>query len=142
MSTARHIVAEQVVPASVVSVPAPSVGHGPSPMSTVEASLPVCDWWLHHWMDATHPMIRLQQAWMASLVEAFQLEAEFLSVCTMAGSRVVSCLADQRALQNPPVLGSCCQDAAKEVADAHAARVGRVARLPKEFRQRLWEEIC
>lgn len=142
MSTARHVVPEQVVPDPVVFPPASPVGPGPSPMSWVEASLPVCDWWRHHWMDATHPMIRLQQAWMASLVEAAQLEAEFLSVCAMANSRVASCFADPQALRNPAVLSRCYQDAAREVVDAQSARLDRVTRLPKEFRQRLWEEIC
>lgn len=142
MSTARNVMPEQAVPDPVVSPPASPVGPGSSPMSMVEASLPICDWWRQHWMDASHPMIRLQQAWTASLVEAVQLEIEFLSVCTQANSRVASCLADPRALQNPAVLGRCCQDAAKEVVDAQGARLDRVTQLPKEFRQRLWEEIC
>lgn len=104
--------------------------------------MPVYDWWCHHWLDATHPAIRLHQAWSASLIEAAQLEAEFLSVCFKAGSGIVRCLSDPRALQNPAALGQCYQDAAKEVADAHGERLERVSRLPKEFRQRLWEEIC
>lgn len=142
MSTAMHVMPEPPVPDPVAS-PLPSpLGPGPSPVSLIEASLPVCDWWRLHWMDASHPMIRLQQAWMASLVEAAQLEVEFLSVCTLANSRVASCLADPQTLQNPAVLGRCYQDATREMVDAHGARIDRVTQLPKEFRQRLWEEIC
>lgn len=147
MSTANQVVVDQPVADSVVSDPivaltASPAGPGAAPLSAFELSQPVCDWWLKHCMDATHPVARLQQAWIASLVEALQLEAEFLSVCTTAGSRVVNCLADQQALQDPAVLGRCCHDAAQEVVDAHSARVGRMTQLPKEFRQRLWEEIC
>ncbi|MDW7748799.1 hypothetical protein [Halomonas sp.] len=142
MSTARNIVPELAMPDPVVSPSASPVGTGPSPVSLIEASLPVCDWWRLHWMDASHPMIRLHQAWMASLVEAAQLEVEFLSVCTLANSRVASCLADPWALRKPADLARCCQDAAREVVDAQEARLDRVTQLPKEFRQRLWEEIC
>lgn len=142
MSTASNVAIEQAEPAPVAPVTVSSASSSSPPMSVVEVSMPVYVWWCHHWLDATHPSIRLHQAWSASLMEAAQLEAEFLSVCFKAGSDVVRCLSDPRALQNPAVLGQYYQDAAKKVADAHGERLGRVSRLPKEFRQRLWEEIC
>ena len=142
MSTASNVAIEQAEPAPLAPVPVSSASSGSPTMSVVEVSMPVYDWWYRHWLDATHPAIRLQQAWSTSLIEAVQLEAEFLSVCFKAGSGIVRCLSDPRALQNPAALSQSYQDAAKEVADAHSERLDRASQLPEEFRQRLWEEIC
>ncbi|MFY0990702.1 hypothetical protein [Halomonas sp. C05BenzN] len=112
------------------------------PESVAIASQPIFDWWMHHWMDASHPMARLQRAWMESILEAIQVEAEFLNACAASGEKMSKCFSDPDVLQSPASLGSCCHEVAREMTDAHISRLGKVAELPKDFRQRLWEEIC
>lgn len=107
-----------------------------------QASQPVFDWWMHHWMDASHPLTRLQRAWMESVLEAMVVEAEFLNACAISNAKVWSCLADARSLSDSASLHSCYHEVAKNMTDAHLSRLGRVAELPEDFKQRLWEEIC
>ena len=112
------------------------------PASVAQASQPVFDWWMHHWMDASHPLARLQSAWMESVIEAIEVEAEFLNACTLSNAKVWSYLADARSLADSASLHSVYHEVAKDMTDAHMARLGKVAELPKDFKQRLWEEIC
>lgn len=112
------------------------------PASVAQASQPVFDWWMHHWMDASHPLARLQSAWMESVVEAIEVEAEFLNACMLSNAKVWSYLADTRSLEDCASLHSVYHEVAKDITDAHMARLGKVAELPKDFKQRLWEEIC
>lgn len=112
------------------------------PASVAQASQPVFDWWMHHWMDASHPLARLQSAWMESVIETIEVEAEFLNACMLSNAKVWSCLADTRSLADSASLHSVYHEVAKDITDAHMARLGKVAELPKDFKQRLWEEIC
>lgn len=130
-----------VTPEEVTPESTPAVFHPAGtalPASIAQASQPVLDWWLHHWMDASHPLVRLQRAWMESVLEAIEVEAEFLNACALSNAKVWSCLADA----DSAALHSCYHEVAKDMADAHLARLGRVAELPEDFKQRLWEEIC
>ncbi|WP_280550473.1 MULTISPECIES: hypothetical protein [unclassified Halomonas] len=112
------------------------------PAGVAEASQPVFDWWMHHWMDASHPLARLQRAWMESVLEAVEVEAEFLNAYAISNAKVWSCLADAKSLSDSASLHSCYHEVAKDMANAHLSRLGRVAELPEDFQQRLWEEIC
>ncbi len=139
MSTAKQMSTVKVVPDTVVAFPE-SVAEMAE--SVVTASQPVCNWWLHHWMDASHPLARLQRAWMESVLEAIEVEAEFLKAWTLSNAKVLNCLADSRSLTDSASLHSCYHEAARDMTDAHMARFGKVAELPEDFKQRLWEEIC
>ncbi|MEQ6889929.1 hypothetical protein ABE957_14735 [Halomonas sp. CS7] len=96
---------------------------------------------MHHWMDASHPLARLQRAWMESVLEAVEVETEFLNACTLSNAKVWSCLAGARSLADSASLHSCYHEVAKDMTDAHMARLGKVVELPEDFKQRLWEEI-
>lgn len=138
MSTAK---AEQVP--TVHEIPAANYDTFVAlPESVAIASQPMFDWWTHHWMDASHPLVRMQQAWMESVLETFQVEAEFLAACAVSGEKMSKCFSDPDTLRDPTLLSSCYHEVAKDMTDAHISRLGKVADLPKDFRQRLWEEIC
>lgn len=144
MSTAKHVFREHSTAAGT-----PELTHVAShpavtalPASVAQASQPVFDWWMHHWMDASHPLARLQRAWMESVLEAIEVEAEFLNVCALSNTKVLNCLVDARTPAGSASLPGCYHEAAQDIADAHMTRLGKVAELPKDFKQRLWEEIC
>lgn len=144
MSTAKQVSMDHSTPEGTPEMthaaPHPTVTA--LPVSVAQASQPVFDWWMHHWMDASHPLARLQRAWMESVLEAIEVEAEFLNVCALSNAKVWNCLADARSLSDTASLPGCYHEAAKDIADAHMARLGKVAELPEDFKQRLWEEIC
>ncbi|MDN3523359.1 hypothetical protein [Halomonas ramblicola] len=152
MSTAKQVSEE---PATLEVVPdvtpemtpeaTPVASHPTAtalPAGIAQASQPVFDWWMHHWMDASHPLTRLQCAWMESMLEAVEVETEFLNACAISNAKVWSCLADTNGLPDVASLHSCYHEAARDMADAHLTRLGKVAELPEDFQQRLWEEIC
>ncbi|MEQ6916611.1 hypothetical protein [Halomonas aquatica] len=130
--TAETTVTPAVSPLAVMALP----------VGVVQASRPVFDWWMHHWMDVQHPLVRLQRAWVESVLETIEVEAEFLNACTLLNAKAWSCLADPRSLANSASLQSCYHEVAKDMADAHMTRLGKVAELPEDFKQRLWEEMC
>ncbi len=150
MSTAKQVSMDHSTPevppeATVIREATPAASRlavTALPAGVAQASQPVLDWWMHHWMDASHPLARLQRAWMESVLEAIEVEAEFLNAWTLSNAKVWSCLADARSLSDAASLHSCYHEAAREMTDAHMARFGKVAELPEDFKQRLWEEIC
>lgn len=101
-------------------------------------SQPLMQWWLHHWMDGSTPMARLQMAWMASAGEAVQAELEFLGACADMQQRWAHCLNREA---DPQALGECYQGLVQEMADAQFKRLHRVSQLPDDFRQQVWEEL-
>lgn len=111
------------------------------PATVVQASQPVFNWWVHHWMDASHPLTRLQRAWMESVLEAIEVEAEFLNACALSNAKVWNCLTDTGLLTDSASLHSRYHEVAKDMTDAHLTRFGRVAELSEDFKQRLWEEM-
>ncbi len=136
-------------PSDVTSLAAPEMTPASSrsgvdgmPPRGVPASQPLFDWWLHHWMDIAHPMARWHSAWVDAVFEAMAVEVDFLHACTTSNARAWRCLAATRQRPAFPGVPGCIHEAAREVADAHLVRLGRVAELPEDFQQRLWEEIC
>ncbi|EPC04310.1 hypothetical protein L861_03040 [Litchfieldella anticariensis FP35 = DSM 16096] len=121
----------------------PTATHSAASASepVLEASQPVIEWWMQHWMDAATPMARMQLAWMETVSDAMHHEAEFLMACASSSERMAKCFMEQESLKNPAMLGECYNDMVKEVANAHLSRMGKVAELSSEFRQKLWEEI-
>ncbi|MCL7938870.1 hypothetical protein M8009_00950 [Halomonas sp. ATCH28] len=139
MSTAKKVSIVQAIPDTVAAFPEDVVEVAES---VATASQPIVDWWMHHWLDASHPLARMQRAWMESVLEAIEVEAEFLNVCAISNAKVWSCLADGKYLTDSASLHSCYHEVAKDMTDAHMARLGKVAELPEDFQQRLWEEMC
>ncbi|MFC3285403.1 hypothetical protein [Litchfieldella rifensis] len=106
-----------------------------------EVTQPVVEWWMQHWMDAATPMARMQLAWMETVGEAIQHEAEFLTACAMSSERMAKCFMDQEMHKDPATLGECYHNMVKQVTDAHLTRMGKVTELSNEFRERVWEEL-
>lgn len=118
------------------------------PEGALGVSQPMVDWWLHHYLDSATPVARMQLAWMESLGDAMQLEAEFLSACAASGEKMARCLTDGQTLKDPAAIGEFYRDIVSDVADAHMSRLHahmsslkKVSELSQEFREQLWEEI-
>lgn len=101
---------------------------------------PMLEWWQQQWMQGTHPMARMQLAWMESLAETMQFEAQFLMAVAESGERMAKCF-DVSQPATPEEVQAAYHALVKEVNDAHMKRLERVAQLTEDFRERLWEEI-
>jgi hypothetical protein len=124
---------------TIHSLPHPVVTF---PEGAAEASRPILEWWSHHWMDASHPLTRLQRVWLESLIEAIQVESEFLTAWAESSHKMAESLADPEVFFDPVALTGHYQQAARDMGHAHLTRLGRVAELPRDFKERIWEEIC
>ncbi|WP_168013097.1 hypothetical protein [Halomonas salinarum] len=111
------------------------------PSAALDASEPIINWWLNHWMGSASPFTRMQVAWMETLYEAMQMEAELLTACAASQQQMVKCLSNQQTLTDPTVMSDCYQDIMQEFIDAHKQRMNKVNELAEDFRQRVWEEI-
>ncbi|MDI4636772.1 MULTISPECIES: hypothetical protein [Halomonadaceae] len=111
------------------------------PLAVREVSDPVINWWLNHWMGAASPFSRMQVAWMETLFDAMQLEAELLTACATSQQQLIKCMSDQQILKDPVVVGSCYQDVMQDFINAHLHRMDKVNEMAEDFRQRVWEEI-
>ncbi|WP_192034366.1 hypothetical protein [Halomonas sp. YLGW01] len=111
------------------------------PLAAREVSDPVINWWLNHWMGPASPFARMQVAWMETLYEAMQMEAELLVACATSQQQVIQCMSDQQSLKDPETMSSCYQDVMQDFINAHLHRIDKVNELAEDFRQRVWEEI-
>ncbi|WP_129138406.1 hypothetical protein [Modicisalibacter coralii] len=102
-------------------------------------SLP--SWWMQQWLESTAPITRMQLAWLQTMSEAMQHEAEFLKVVATSSEKLARCAWDPEALRDPSALSSCYQQAASEVANAAARRFSKVSELSHDLRERIWDEI-
>ena len=111
------------------------------PTAAQEVSEPVINWWLNQCMGPSSPFARMQVAWMQTLYEAMQMEAELLIACAASQQQVIKCLSDQQTLQDPGSMGTCYQDIMQQFIDAHLHRLDKVNEMAEDFRARVWEEI-
>lgn len=101
---------------------------------------PMLDWWQQQWMKGTQPMARMQLAWMESLAEAMQFEAQFIRSIAESGERMTQCFEGDTPT-TPEEVQACYEKLVKEVSDAQVKRLEQASQLTEDFRQRLWEEI-
>ncbi|WP_148254087.1 hypothetical protein [Aidingimonas lacisalsi] len=116
----------------------------PSPFVADElfaSSRPLVNLWFKHCLDPAAPMLRMQLAWLESVNDAIQFEAEFLTACADTSGKLANCLTNPATLQNPTQLSECYQQAVDQVTNAHMTRLTRATEFSREFRERLWEEI-
>ena len=119
-----------------------NLNHGSQlPLAAQEASAPVINWWLNYWMGAASPVARMQVAWMETLFDAMQMEAELLTACAASQQQMLKCLTDQQTLKDPAAMGGCYQDVMHDFINAHLNRMDKVTEMAEDFRQRVWEEI-
>ena len=143
MSTVKQVSMEHPTP-EVKPEATPAASHltvTALPTSVAQASQPVFSWWVHHWMDASHPLTRLQHAWIESVLEAIEVEAEFLNAFALSNAKAWNCLTDTGLLTDSASLQNRYHEVTKDMTDAHLTRLGRVAELSEDFKQRLWEEM-
>ncbi|MFG6136948.1 MULTISPECIES: hypothetical protein [Halomonas] len=102
------------------------------------ASDAMLQWWTQQLTQGTTPLARMQFAWLESLAEAMQFEAECLRALAESGERMAGCYSGEA---HPHELHECYQRLMQDVAQVHWQRLEKVAELSEDFRQRIWEEI-
>ncbi len=101
---------------------------------------PMLSWWQQQWTKGTNPMARMQLAWIESLAETMQLEAQFLKAVAESGEQIAKCLEGEQP-KTPEELQACYQELVQKVSDAQMKRMENAAQLSHDFRKRVWEEI-
>jgi len=101
---------------------------------------PMLEWWQQQWTQGVNPRARTQLAWMESLAEALQLEAQFLKAIAESGEKIAKCF-DGKQPTTPEEVQACYGKLVKEVGDAQMKRLEQASQLTHDFRKRLWEEI-
>ncbi|APE32338.1 hypothetical protein BOX17_16050 [Halomonas aestuarii] len=104
------------------------------------AAEPMMEWWQKQWSQGATPMARMQLAWMQSMAEAMQFEAELLKTLAENGQKIAQSF-DGGAPQTPAEMQEHYQSLMSDLTDAHMERMKRAAELSHEFRRRIWEEI-
>ncbi len=99
------------------------------------------DWWQEQWAQNANPIARMQRAWMESLTQAMQFEAEFLAAMAENGVKMANCFQGEEAPSTPGELHHHYQKLVKQASDAHMDRMEKAAALSHDFRKRVWEEI-
>lgn len=97
-------------------------------------------WWSQQWLQGATPLARMQLAWMESLAEAMQFEAQCLHALAESGERMAGCYTDGEPM-SPQELQACYQRLMEDVTQTHMRRLEKVAQLSQDFRKRIWEEI-
>lgn len=105
-------------------------------------SIPMFEWWQEQWAQNANPIARMQLAWMESLTQAMQLEAEFLAAMAENGVKMANCFYGEEAPSTPGDMHRHYQKLLKHATDAHMERMEKATTLSHDFRQRIWEEIC
>ncbi|MBS9405578.1 hypothetical protein KG088_18440 [Halomonas sp. TRM85114] len=99
------------------------------------------EWWQEQWAQNANPLARMQLAWMESLTQAMQFEAEFLAAMAENSLKLASCFQGEEAPNTPAEMHRCYQKLLKHASDAHMERMEKATTLSHDFRKRIWEEI-
>jgi hypothetical protein len=111
------------------------------PDSPLSATEPVFDWWRQQWLQGANPMARLQLAWMESLAEVLQFEAQYLKAIAESSQKMGDCFTGEEAPSTPGELHECYQKLVQDVTDAQMKRLEKANELSEDFRRRVWEEL-
>ncbi len=117
---------------SFLSALPPAASSGPYPLAA---------WWMHQWLANTAPLIKFQVAYLETLSDAMQHEAEFIKVLAESGDKLARCAQQPDVHQGPSGLAACYQDVAGSMADATLRRFTKVSELSHDFRERIWDEL-
>ncbi|MFG6178828.1 hypothetical protein ACGTN6_16450 [Halomonas sp. THAF12] len=97
-------------------------------------------WWNQQWLQGSLPMARIQLAWMESLADAMQFEAQCLHALAESGERITSGYGTDPT-KHPHELHERYHQLIRDVTHTHLQRLGKVAELSEDFRKRIWEEL-
>lgn len=104
------------------------------------AAEPMMEWWQKQWSQGVTPMARMQLAWMESMAEAMEFEAQFLKTLADSGQKIAQSF-DGDTPQTQAEMQQRYQALISELTDAQMDRMKKAAELSHEFRRRVWEEI-
>lgn len=105
------------------------------------ATQPMMEWWQAQWHKNTAPMARVQLAWMESIAEAMQFEAQFLKAIAESNQRLAGCFQGEDASCTPEEFRASYQQHIQDVTDAHMERLQKATELSMDFRKQIWDEI-
>lgn len=109
----------------------------PTPIPAPMPGAPLVAWWAQQcW-----PLTRVQLAWMESIANAMEVEAHYLKALAESGEHLGRSMTGEEAPTTPADVQAHYQKLVERVTHAHIHRLGRVAELSEEFRNRIWEEI-
>lgn len=106
----------------------------------LSAAEPMMEWWQKQFSHGTPPMARMQLAWMYSMAEAMEFEAQFLQALAESGQKISQSFSGDTPL-TPAEMQERYQQLITEVTEAQMERMEKAAELSHEFRRRVWEEI-
>ncbi|QPI65778.1 hypothetical protein [Vreelandella venusta] len=115
--------------------------HNKQPSSANDVHQDIVAWWQHYCLLSTMPMVRCQIAWLESVTEAMQLEAELFQAIAKSSEKLTLCLTDDNESCSAKELTEHYQEMVKTLTDANLERFAKVSQLSHEFRRSLWEEI-
>ncbi len=101
---------------------------------------PMLAWWQQQLAKGGNPMARMQLAWIESLADAMQFEAQFLKAIAESGEQIAKCF-DGEQPRTPEEVQECYQKMVQQISDAQMKRVEHATQLTHDFRKRIWEEI-
>lgn len=109
--------------------------------SVIDASQPMLTWWHQYWLKSSLPLAKMHLAWLESVSQTMEMEAQFFQALADSGEKINQCYAKNGTTPEGTDINDCYQDMLQTLTDAHLQRLENVAQLSHEFRRCLWEEI-
>ncbi|SEK29066.1 hypothetical protein [Halomonas daqiaonensis] len=106
----------------------------------MSATEPMMEWWQKQFTQGATPMTRMQLAWMQSIADTMQFEAQFLRTLAESGQRIAQTLGGDTP-QTPAEMQERYQKLISEVTEAQMERMKKATELSNDFRRRVWEEV-
>ena len=101
---------------------------------------PMMEWWQKQMTQGFKPVTRMQLAWMHSMVETMQLEAEYLQAIAQSGQKIAESL-EGEAPQSAAEWQERYQQLISDVTEAQMERMKKAAEISTDFKRCVWEEI-
>ncbi|MDZ7852792.1 MAG: hypothetical protein U5L98_09170 [Halomonas sp.] len=104
------------------------------------AAEPMMEWWQSQFTQGTTPMTRMQLAWMQSMADTMQFEAQFLRALAESGQKMAESMSGDTP-QTPAEMQERYQQLISDLTEAQMERMKKATELSNDFRRRVWEEV-
>ncbi|MDR9439227.1 MAG: hypothetical protein RI841_06995 [Halomonas sp.] len=104
------------------------------------ATEPMMEWWQKQLTQGIRPMTRMQLAWMHSMAETMQFEAQFLQAIAESGQKIAQSFEGDTP-QTPAEMQERYQQLISDITEAQMERMKRATEISHDFRRCVWEEI-
>ncbi|MGM0983967.1 MAG: hypothetical protein ACQEXG_11160 [Pseudomonadota bacterium] len=106
----------------------------------MSATEPMMEWWKNQFTQGATPMTRMQLAWMQSMADTMQFEAQFLRALAESGQKMAESFSGDTP-QTPAEMQERYQQLVSELTEAQMERMKKATELSNDFRRRVWEEV-